>query len=209
MINIEESQQLMKVFIKLRNKADETKSPTDISNFKKHERLCVEKFAYLIYMRTGRYKAYDNYEDLNQEGFEALTKAMKNYNPKKGIAFFWFHRYVHTRISRSANLHTTIRYPLKIAKLNPPHREKDMPIMLDEKQVPDLQMECVQTTLGLNNTLNLLTPQQKEIVDLSFGLTGDKPISINKICKKLGISRVNCIQALNTALSEMRETIIL
>jgi RNA polymerase sigma factor (sigma-70 family) len=209
MIQIEESQQLMAKFIKLRAIAEETKSAKDIAKFKKHERLCVEKFEYLITMRTWKYKSYDNYEDLNQEGMEALTKAMKNYNPRRSIFFFWAHSYIATRISRAASAHTTIRYPLKIAKTNPPHKERDMPIMLDEKQVPDLQLECAQTTLSLYNTVNSLNNQQKEIINLVFGLTGDKPMSINKICKKLSISRVNCIKEIDIALSEMKEKIIL
>ena len=86
--------------------------------FEKQQKICVEKFKYLITMKTNRYKKFSNYEDLNQDGYEALLKAMKNYNPDKGIFFYWAFKYINTRISRCANLHTAIRYPLKYSKTN-------------------------------------------------------------------------------------------
>jgi DNA-directed RNA polymerase specialized sigma subunit len=135
MLTIDEAQTLMEKLIDLRTRAKESKDPQDVRNFKKQETLCVEKFGYLVTMKTSRYKSFANYQDLNQEGYEALLKGMKNYNPKKGNAFWWFHKYIDTRISRSANLHTTIRYPLKVAKALPPHKESTMPIMVEEKIV--------------------------------------------------------------------------
>jgi len=206
MLNIEEAQQLMDTLIKLRAKANESKSQQDIRAFKKHETLCVEKFSYLVTMKTGRYKTFSNYEDLNQEGYEALLKGMKNYNPKKGNAFWWFHRYIDTRISRSANLHTTIRYPLKVAKNQTPHKESVMPLLIEERS-PDKELQDSQNIHAIQGAMALLTAEQKEIINLAYGFDGDKPMSINKICKKLSISRLNCIKTINNALSIMKENI--
>lgn len=207
MLNIDEAQQLMEEFIKLRAKAEETKLPQDRSLFKKHERLCLEKFQYLVTMKTGRYKTFANYEDLNQEGFEALLKGMKNYNPKKGNAFWWFHRYIDTRIARSANLHTTIRYPLKVAKENIPHKESIMPLMIEEKRCPDKELEALQSAHAIKNVFNLLSTEQQEVINLIYGLNGEKPMSINKVCKKLSMSRLNCIKVINASLSIMKDNI--
>lgn len=88
MIELEEAQNLMVKFVDLRKIANETQNPKDIKAFKDHEKICIDKFKYLVTMRTNRYKKFSNYDDLNQEGMEALVKAMKNYNPKKGIFFF-------------------------------------------------------------------------------------------------------------------------
>jgi RNA polymerase sigma factor (sigma-70 family) len=174
---------------------------------KKHEQLCIEKFKYLVSMKTGRYKAFSNYDDLNQEGFEALIKAMANYNPKKGSFFWWAHKYIDTRISRSANLHTTIRYPLKVAKNNAPHKEAVMPTLIEERHCPDLELEDVQVNAAIQNVTALLSDEQKEIIELAYGFDGDKPMSINKICKKLNISRPHCVKVINSALSLMKDHI--
>jgi RNA polymerase sigma factor (sigma-70 family) len=207
MILIEESQILMNKFIELRRIAAETNDPKDVAQFKKHENLCINKFMYLIFMRTAKYKKFSNYEDLNQEGFEALIKAMKNYNPKKGNFFWWSHKYIGTRISRSANLHTTIRYPLKIAKATPPHKEAIMPLIIEERYCPDKELESTELKTAIGGAMSFLTKDQVDVINLVFGFDGDKPMSINKVCNKLNITRLNCIKTINSALSTMKESI--
>jgi RNA polymerase sigma factor (sigma-70 family) len=207
MLTEQEANELMTKWIDLKFKANDSHDPKVIQEFKKHDRLCVEKFRYLVTMKTGRYKAFSNYEDLNQEGYEALIKAMKTFKPSKGSFFAWAHNYIGTRISRSANLHTTIRFPLKVAKVNTPHKESVMPLLIEERYCPDKELEESQVTQAVKNALSILSKEQKEIIDLAFGLDGDKPMSINKICKKFNISRLNCIKTINSALALMKESI--
>lgn len=207
MLTEQEAQDLMTKLIDLRAQAKESGDPKVTTELKKHEKICMEKFRYLVTMKTGRYKAFSNYEDLNQEGFEALVKAMNNYNPKKGSFFWWAHKYIDTRISRSANLHTTIRYPLKVAKNNTPHKESVMPLLIEERYCPDRELEDSQTMEAIHGAVSALTQEQREVINLAFGFDGDKPMSINKICKKLSISRLSCIKTINSALSSMKEKI--
>lgn len=206
MLTEQEAQDLMIKLIELRERSKNKEESVEIQ-LKKHENICIEKFKYLVTMKTGRYKVFSNYDDLNQEGFEALIKAMNNYNPKKGSFFWWAHKYIDTRISRSANLHTTIRYPLKVAKNSTPHKETVMPTLIEERYCPDKELEDVQTNNIIQESIALLTEDQKEIINLAYGLDGDKPMSINKICKKLNISRPYCVKAINTAISLMRNNI--
>lgn len=207
MLTEQEAQDLMIKLIDLRAKAKDGTDNKIVSELKRHEKICMEKFRYLVTMKTGRYKAFSNYEDLNQEGFEALIKAMNNYNPKKGSFFWWAHKYIDTRISRSANLHTTIRYPLKVAKNNTPHKESVMPLLIEERYCPDKELEETQAMESIQGAFLALSNEQKEVINLAFGFDGDKPMSINKICKKLSISRLNCIKTINGALSVMKDNI--
>lgn len=207
MLTEQEAQDLMIKLIDLRSQSKDSNNSKIISELKKHESICMDKFRYLVTMKTGRYKAFSNYDDLNQEGFEALIKAMNNYNPKKGSFFWWAHKYIDTRISRSANLHTTIRYPLKVAKASTPHKESVMPVLIEERYCPDKELEENQNIAAIQGAISKLTNEQKEIISLAFGFDGDKPMSINKICKKLSISRLSCIKNMNSALSLMRENI--
>ena len=207
MLTEQEAQDLMTKLIDLRELKKTSEDPKLIGELKKHEKVCMEKFRYLVTMKTGRYKAFSNYDDLNQEGFEALVKSMNNYNPKKGSFFWWAHKYIDTRISRSANLHTTIRYPLKVAKANTPHKESVMPLLIEERYCPDKELEESQSTTAIQSAMSLLPMSQKEVINLAYGFDGDKPMSINKICKKLGMSRLSCIKTINSALSTMKENI--
>jgi RNA polymerase sigma factor (sigma-70 family) len=207
MLTEQEAQDLMAKLCDLREQVKDSNDPKLVNELKKHERICMAQFRYLVTMKTGRYKAFSNYEDLNQEGFEALVKAMNNYNPKKGSFFWWAHKYIDTRISRSANLHTTIRYPLKVAKAHTPHKESVMPLQIEERYCPDKELEESQATQAIHSAVSLLSPKQKEVINLAYGFDGDKPMSINKICKKLSISRSSCIQTINSALSTMKDNI--
>jgi RNA polymerase sigma factor (sigma-70 family) len=207
MLNEQEAQDLMLKLVDLRDKVKVSEDPKIVSELKKHEKVCMDQFRYLVTMKTGRYKAFSNYEDLNQEGFEALVKAMNNYNPKKGSFFWWAHKYIDTRISRSANLHTTIRYPLKVAKAHTPHKESVMPLQVEERYCPDKELEESQSVHAIHGAISALSNEQREVINLAFGFDGDKPMSINKICKKLSISRLSCIKTINSALSTMKENI--
>lgn len=207
MLTEQEAQDLMTTLIDLRDQVKTNEDAKIRSELKKHEQICMEKFRYLVTMKTGRYKAFSNYDDLNQEGFEALIKSMNNYNPKKGSFFWWAHKYIDTRISRSANLHTTIRYPLKVAKANTPHKESVMPLMIEERHCPDKELEESQLNHAIQGAISALTKEQRDVISLAYGFDGDKPMSINKICKKLNISRLSCIKMINSALSIMKENI--
>jgi RNA polymerase sigma factor (sigma-70 family) len=206
MISMKEAQDLMAKFISLRGKIKSNKIQ-DIQAFKNHERLCIEKFQYLVSMRTEKYRGFHNYDDLNQEGCEALVKAMKNYNIKRGNFFWWAHKYISTRISRSANLHTTIRYPLKYAKMNTPHRETILPLLIEYRFCPDKNLENTETSNIILSAMKHLNRNQKKVVKLIFGLAGDKPYSVNKICKTMNISRMNCIKTIDVAMDILKKYI--
>jgi len=202
-----EAQDLMIKLIELRQEVQTSDDQELAKKLKKHEQICVEKFKYLITMKTGRYKAFGNYEDLNQEGFEALMKAMNNYNPKKGSFFWWAHKYIDTRISRSANLHTTIRYPLKVAKAVAPHKESVMPILIETRHCPDQELEDSQISQIIGDGLSALSDEQRKVINLVYGFDEDKPLSINKVCKQLNISRLNCTKLINSALLQLKERV--
>lgn len=207
MLTEQEAQNLMITLIQLRDELKKSDSQKLLNEFKKHEQICIEKFKYLVTMKTGRYKSFGNYDDLNQEGFEALIKAMNNYNPSKGSFFWWAHKYIDTRISRSANLHTTIRFPLKVAKENTPHKESILPTLIEDRYCPDKELEDSQVSGAIQNALQALSKEQQDIVNLFYGFDGDKSLSVNKICKKLNISRAVCNKALKSALIVLKDKI--
>lgn len=207
MITEKEAGSLMKELISLRDRVKKSQDTSVSEKYKKHERLCIEKFKYIVTMHTDKYRGFYNYEDLNQEGYEALVKAMKNYDPNKGSFFWWAHKYIETRISRSANLHTTIRYPLKFAKLNTPHKESVLPILIESRFCPDKNLESAEVLKAIQSAMKHLNKEQKDIISLAFGFDGDKPLSINKICKKMNMSRLNCIKAINSALNVLKQNI--
>ena len=207
MITEQEAQDLMIKLIELRKISQENKSSSTIEAFRQHELICIDKFKYLITMRTSRYRNFNNYEDLVQEGHESLLRAMRNYDPKKGSWFYWAHKYIDTKIARAANAHTAIRYPIKVAREMVPHRETELPVMIAEKMCPDKQQEASELSHIVQTAISTLTTEQQDVITLYYGFDGDKPTSINRICKKLHISRSQCIKLIHDASDVLRSTI--
>ena len=199
MINETEAQELIEKLLILRNEGN-------LSKLQKHEKICVDKFSYLVTMRTNRYKNFANHDDLVQEGFEALFRGIQSYDAKKGSIFWWLHKYIDTKISRIANQHSTIRYPLKVAKENVPHKESSLPVMTEESDRPDHRFEKAQLDHLIDIGLKGLSNEHKEIVNMYFGLENDKPMSINLICQRKGIPRNICIKLINNAVSNIKKT---
>lgn len=207
MLQEQEANQLIVNLIALRKKYAETNALLDLKELKKHETICANKFSYIIHIHTAKYKNFSNYEDLLQEGYVALINALSNINPNKGNVFFWLHKYTSTRISRCANLHTTIRYPLKVAKEIPPHKENVMPVMLEEKLIPELEVETAEVSHLIANIIEELQPQEQEVIKLYFGFEGLKKLSVNKICKELKISRKRCLELINSGVEYLKNNI--
>lgn len=206
MTSIEEAQVLMKQLISYREIASASNKSEDIKLLKKHESLCVQKFSYLITMRASRYRNFPNYEDLKQEGMEALLKAMSSYNPEKAPFYFWAHKYIGTRISRCANQHTPIRYPLKYAKLIVPRRELKFPLLID-KTNPEKDLEKNEIDNAVGNAIKLLNEQQKNIVLLTFGFNGSPPLTLERVSKKMRITTPECEEILCCAIDILKKNI--
>lgn len=175
---------------------------------KKHEDLCIVKFDYLIKMKASKYKKFNNYDDLYQEGRLALFRAMSNYDPSKGSFFWWAHHYIGTKIKRSANLHTTIRYPLKEANKHTPHKLWEIPILIEETYCPDKMAESSEAYELITDSLAILNDKQKAVISLAYGIDVDNPYPVNKICKTLNITRIQYNALLKNAMSKVKSNIM-
>jgi DNA-directed RNA polymerase specialized sigma subunit len=191
MISKEEAKSLIDTLLTLRATAPGSRK------LKQHENLCVEKFAYLVNMHSASYKSFTNYEDLKQEGFEALAKGLLSYKDGVGDIFWWLHHYISTKVSRKANLFTAIRFPLKKAKEIAPKREALPMHMTDEFNRPDILAERNDLARCIVKSIKLLPEQQQYIVSSFFGLDGDAK-TIEEISKDRGIPKKVCIACLKS-----------
>lgn len=200
-----EASNLIDQLIDLRFKYKELNNEANLENFKKHECLCLKKFSYIIFGHASRYRNFYNYEDLIQEGYIALTNALSNFDPKKGNIFYWCHKYVSTRISRRANLHSAIKYPLKYAKANPPKRENVFPLMADpfdgyrEIEEKDMYRQMV-------SNLGKLDGKQAKMVRMLFGIEGEEERSLAKISRMMRIPKSDCEMIVASAMKILKDS---
>jgi RNA polymerase sigma factor (sigma-70 family) len=191
-------------YVRLRERCKNTKSKKLKAKFAKYQNYCVEQLEHLVRLRTNRYKKFSNYSDLNQDGREALILALKTFDSSKGGFAAWAHRYIGTRVSRAANAHSTIRYPLKKAKDLQPHKVSTIPTMIDMRD-PQQYAESYEKRNIILKAINTLPENQRKIILLKHDLAGAKSTtSISKISQELEISRPMCVKLLEEAENSLR-----
>ncbi len=198
----EEINDVAKKFLELKSRAKSGK-PEDIRVFKNYQNFCANKLSSLVKFKTSKYRKFSNYPDLQQDGFEALMLAFETYDPKKGDFVWWASKYIGTRVSRAANAHSTIRYPLKKAKELQPYKVSAIPILIDTSYNPLEAVEQGQEVSVVQEALSELPEQQRQIVMMYHEFAG-RDSSVSKISKKLKMSRPACQKLLNEAQDFLR-----
>ncbi len=178
--------------IRIEDKKDNTKQ-----EFKDCQNKCIDAIKPLILSRVGKYRKFSNYEDLKQDGFEAVLLALETYDPDKGSFFWWADHYIKTRISRAANLHSAIRVPLKKAKDRMPHKETNMPILVNFSFNPYKKTEEREDTVDIAEAIKFLPIQHKQLVELTFGFNDTDEQNIQSIMKIMKITYPQYIKILN------------
>jgi len=203
----QEIDDLANEYIKLKNKAEKSKNFKTQNEFINYQNYCMKKLEPLITMRTNKYRKYSNYPDLNQDGFEALIQALKTFDASKGNFVGWAHQYISTRISRAANAHSTIRYPLKKAKLLQPYKISNMPIIVDLRD-PQQNIEISEKRKKVIEAIDNLPEIHKKAIMMKHEFTrSESNSSISKISEQLKISRPACMKILDEAESILRNNL--
>jgi len=193
-------------FLRLKKLVD--KNPDNIKavrKYKKFQNYCANKLAHLVNVRVSRYRKFSNYSDLRQDGFEALLLAFETYKPKKGDFTWWATKYISTRISRAANAHSTIRFPLKKAKEMQPYKTNTLPVLVDRNKNPCQHVEATQKYNVIMDAINELPETQRQVILMHHEFDGGKNCSISKISNCLKISRNTCQQLLEEAEGSLKD----
>lgn len=205
--------ELLNDMVVLRQKCIKSKSINLKMELEEIQSECIKELEYLVENHTRRYKVFANYEDLRQDGRMALYRALQTYKPERGDFFGWAHKYIKTKISREANRHSTIKVPLKHAKLVQPYKVSQLPIIIDgEPSALDHIAKDEAVTL-IRSAVAKLPEDQRKVITLHYELSGGSDnhrdlYSIGKICDRLNISRMNCIKLLSEAKKTLKRELI-
>ena len=203
--NKDEINKIAKEFVELRERAEKSKSKKVKAKFVEFQQFVVKKLSHLVLLRTNRYRMFSNHHDLQQDGFEALFMALKTYRPEKGDFSWWAKKYIDTRVSRSANAHSTIKYPLKTIKDFKPHKISTIPVITDTAFTPQENLEYSELKNTIAEAISLLPEIQQRVVKLSFEMAGNRASTITKISEELKISRTQTIKILDSAKSTLKD----
>jgi RNA polymerase sigma factor (sigma-70 family) len=202
----EEIDVISRKYLTLKNKSNP--SEDDVKEFKAYQNFCMGKFAYLVKMRSAKYRKFSNHPDLEQDGFEALILAFNTFDPDKGSFSWWADKYISTRISRAANAHSTIRYPIKKAKEIKPYKTSTIPIMIDEGPDPALAAEVSENSVNINRAIDSLPASHKSVVNMTYGFNGFRARTVGTVMVDLKITRSEYTKLLREAKEQIRQQLV-
>lgn len=166
---------------------------------------CLQNLVWLVTARTGKYKKFPNYEDLTQDGQEALIMALNSYKPGKGNFLTWAHYYIKTKLSRKANKHSALHIPMAAAKEHKPHKVNELPIMIDDS---DPQEKATKNELisKLEKVINTLPDLHQLVLRHGYGMEIDgKILSKKTILRRCGINNKGYQLILDEAENKLKE----
>lgn len=199
----EEIDELTRKYLDLKNKSE--KDPSKVAEFKKFQNYCVEKLKYLVLIRSAKYKKFSNYPDLTQDGFEALILAFETFKPDKGSFTWWADKYISTRISRAANAHSTIRFPIKKAKEMKPYKTSTIPVMIDWDENPFEKTHVSQEKESLRQAIKTLPETHQKLLNKTYGFKGERPKAVKDVIEEMGLTRPQYTKILKEAKSKIKE----
>jgi len=176
--------------------------------FKAYQIKCLEYFKPLVMYRANRYRQFSNYEDLIQDGLEALMLALETYDPTKGSFVWWADHYIKTKIMRSANNHSTIRVPIKHAKKEAPHKETTLPTLVDFTFNPHRCAEQDEIKYNMIEAVKALPPVHKQLMEMTFGLNDICEEDINDIMSAMSLSYPQYMKIFNEAKKMIKRHLI-
>lgn len=165
------------------------------------ERLLLRLKPLILASIRRYYNHREEYEDLIQEGYEIVLRALKDYDPNKGSQFLGY-----TKLQ--LKYHYLDKNKGKIlSSLNVPIGDEDMELLdlLESKDAGPVDKILSEEELGeLVGALNLLTERQREII-MEFYFNG---LSLKDIARKLNISYSTVANTKTSGLKKLRDHLV-
>lgn len=199
----EELENMAIEYLDLNEKISSSKNKSNILNYKNKQQNIIKNLKCLVDIRSYKYKKFSNFQDLEQEGFEALIMALNTFKPNKSSFTWWADKYISTRLSRAANAHSTVRVPIKHAREQKPLKASSIPIMIDESdgysalESKDLEKKMIEA-------VNQLPEINKKIITMLYGLNGIRQYNITQLCEKFSLNKSESTKIVNESKKKLK-----
>ena len=170
----------------------------------KEKNECFQKLLWLVSSRAGKYKKFPNYEDLMQDGQEALVMALKSYHPEKGNFLTWAHYYIRTKLSRKANKHSSFHIPMAAAREQKPHKVNELPVLIDDTNTSE-NISKNELAFKLQKAINTLDYQHQLVLMHAYELESGESLKKKDVLQKCGIRAREYDLILHEAKKKIRE----
>lgn len=167
--------------------------------------IIFDKLSFLVYRATSRYKRFQNYEDLNQDGFIGLLKAIRKFDHTRYPNFFLYaQQWIKHSVKRSASRYDIVYNPnrKKVVYADLSEKEEEDPNNLEDMYFKK------ELSSGIQNTIIKLSEREQNIVNSIFGINTEQK-SLREIASEVELTHEGVRQIKNAALSKLKREAIM
>lgn len=176
--------------------------------------LIIRNMRLVAHIIKKYYTNYDEQEDLISIGTIGLIKAIDSYDVENGTRFATYagkclqnEILMHFRAQKKLSCETSIDDTIEIDKDGNPLTYIDI-ISVDDNIIEQIDLKSKKEMIEYSIN-RLLDKREKAIIELRYGLGGNKPITQREVATKLGISRSYVSRIEKSALNKIHEYLIL
>lgn len=193
---------------------DSLKTDGELSGDKLEKRVeqiqnkIVTELSFLVYSVAKPYRSFPNYEDLVQEGFIGLTKAVRRFDHTRFPNFFVYsEQWIRHSVKRAASRFDIVYNPDKKRTVYAEPAELGIEELVEE--TPEEQFFVSERDATIEKVLCDLPERDREIVKRIFGLGGYQPQTLREIGPLFNLTHERIRQIKNKAISKLRKSQVL
>ncbi|KKN00416.1 hypothetical protein LCGC14_1138040 [marine sediment metagenome] len=164
----------------------------------------IKGLSFLVYSNAKSYRKFPNYEDLVQEGFIGLIRAVKRFDRNLFPNFFVYsERWIRHSIKRSASRFDVVYCPNKnrVVYAEP----ADVGAEEETNETPEDVLFVKETCQRVEEILNDFPDRDCEIIKRIFGLGEFKPQTLREIGPFYGLTHERIRQIKNKVILKLRK----
>lgn len=158
---------------------------------------------FLVYNNVKFYRKFPNYDDLVQEGFIGLLKAIRKFNYELFPNFFVYsERWIRHYVKRAASRFDVVYCPNRNRVVYADPSEVGEEELADSPEEEYIIKESVQK---VREILNEFSDRDREIVERIFGLNNNNPQTLRDIGPSYDLTYERVRQIKNHVISKLRK----
>jgi len=195
---------IMEMFKKIDEFKESSTLPQDKidSTVTKKQDEIINRLSFLVYNQARQYRNFPNYDDLVQEGFIGLIKAVRSFKWERFPNFFVFSdQWIRHYVKRAASRFDVVYNPDKTRVVYAEPDEDEA----DPNENPDEILWNTERKESIMEVLNGLPERDRIIVCKIFGLGGHEQQTLREIGPLFGISHERIRQIKENVLVKLKK----